>query len=62
MAAAGSTEPAKVREAMMGLDFQGASKQVKFAPNGDSGSDYIIFKVVDGKFVPFWNPKTGEAF
>lgn len=62
VAAAGSTEPGKVREAMMALDFQGASKQVKFAPNGDSGSDYVIFKVVEGKFVPFWNPRTGELF
>jgi branched-chain amino acid transport system substrate-binding protein len=57
--AAGSTDPAAVREAMLKLDFQGASKHVKFAENGDSGSNYIIYKVVDGKFVPFWDPATG---
>ncbi|MGE4469535.1 MAG: branched-chain amino acid ABC transporter substrate-binding protein [Desulfovibrio sp.] len=60
--AAGSTDPAKVRAAMMELDFQGASKRVKFQPNGDSGSDYVVFKVIEGQLVPFWNPRTGELF
>lgn len=60
--AAGSTDPAKVRAAMLELDFQGASKRVKFQPNGDSGSDYVVFKVMEGKLVPFWNPRTGEPF
>jgi branched-chain amino acid transport system substrate-binding protein len=47
---------------MMELDFQGASKRVKFQPNGDSGSDYVVFKVIEGQLVPFWNPRTGELF
>ena len=29
----------------MKMDFDGASKHIKFMANGDSGSDYIIYKV-----------------
>ncbi|MBU1247644.1 MAG: branched-chain amino acid ABC transporter substrate-binding protein [Proteobacteria bacterium] len=57
--AAGSTDPDAVRAAMLKLEFAGASKDVKFQENGDSGSNYIVYKVVDGAFVPFWNPATG---
>ncbi|WP_432738387.1 branched-chain amino acid ABC transporter substrate-binding protein [Maridesulfovibrio sp. FT414] len=57
--AAGTTDPEKVRDALMKLDYNGASKQIKFKPNGDSGSDYIIFKVDGGKFKNYWNPSTG---
>ncbi|MEF2145044.1 MAG: branched-chain amino acid ABC transporter substrate-binding protein [Desulfovibrionaceae bacterium] len=60
--AAGSTEPAAVREAMLKLDFQGASKSIKFEENGDSGSNYIIFMVENGQFVPYWDPNTGSKF
>ena len=57
--AAGTTDPAKVRAEMMKLDYQGVAKHIKFAPNGDSGSSYIAFKVEGGKFVPYWNPEKG---
>ncbi|MDD9302209.1 MAG: branched-chain amino acid ABC transporter substrate-binding protein [Desulfobacter sp.] len=57
--AAGTTDPAKVKAELMKLDFQGVAKHVKFAANGDSGSSYIAFKVVDGKFVPYWEPVNG---
>lgn len=56
-----STDPEKVKAEMMKLDLKGASKQIKFKENGDSGSDYVIFKVQGGKFVPFWNPTTGKT-
>lgn len=57
--AAGTTDSAKVKAEMMKLNFRGVAKQIKFKKNGDSGSSYIAFKVVEGKFVPFWNPETG---
>lgn len=57
--AAGSTEPAKIKTALMNLDYQGVAKRVKFRANGDSGSSYIAYKVVDGKFVPYWEPANG---
>ncbi|WP_316899160.1 branched-chain amino acid ABC transporter substrate-binding protein [Pseudodesulfovibrio indicus] len=60
--AAGTTDPAKVREEMLKLDFTGASKQIKYEENGDSGSNYTVYKVQDGKFVPYWNSLTGEKY
>ncbi len=57
--ATGSTDPAKIKAGLMKLDYQGVAKRVKFQKNGDSGSSYIAFKVVDGKFVPYWEPVNG---
>ena len=57
--AAGSTDSKKVKAELMKLDFQGVAKHVKFRANGDSGSSYIAFKVVGGKFVPYWEPVNG---
>ncbi|MBF0572602.1 MAG: branched-chain amino acid ABC transporter substrate-binding protein [Desulfamplus sp.] len=57
--AAGSTDPDKIKAELMKLDFNGASKHVKFKENGDSGSSYIAFKVVKGEFVPYWEPTKG---
>ena len=57
--AAGSTDSKAVKAELMKLDFQGVAKHVKFAANGDSGSSYIAYKVVDGKFVPYWEPVNG---
>jgi len=59
---AGSTDPAKIKDQIMKMDFQGATKRIKFMPNGDSGSDYVIWKVENGKFKTFWNPVTGKLF
>ncbi len=56
-----STDAEKVKAEMMKLNLKGASKQIKFKENGDSGSDYVIFKVQGGEFVPFWNPSTGKT-
>ncbi|NDV23857.1 branched-chain amino acid ABC transporter substrate-binding protein [Desulfovibrio sp. JC022] len=60
--AAGSTDPEKVKAELMKLDYDGATKHIKFKPNGDSGSNYIIRKVEDGKFVNYWNPATGKLY
>lgn len=60
--AAKTTDPAKVKAEMLKLNFQGASKQIKYKENGDSGSDYIVFQVQKGAFKPYWNPETGKKF
>ncbi|EPR44421.1 branched-chain amino acid ABC transporter substrate binding protein precursor [Desulfovibrio sp. X2] len=57
-----STDPAKIRAAIMKMDYQGASKVIKFKENGDSGSNYIIREVKGGKFINFWNPATGKTY
>ncbi len=57
--AAKSTDPAKVKAELMKLDFQGASKHVKFKANGDSGSSYIAFKIQNGEYMPYWSPEKG---
>lgn len=57
--ASNSTDPAKIKAEIMKMDFQGVAKKIKFQANGDSGSSYIAFKVVDGKFVPYWSPEKG---
>jgi branched-chain amino acid transport system substrate-binding protein len=56
---AGSTDPAKIKAEIMKLDFQGASKHIKFKANGDSGSSYIAFKIENGDYHPYWAPDRG---
>jgi len=60
--AAKSTKPDAIRAEMMKLNLPGASKVIKFQDNGDSGSNYVIFKVEGDKFKEFWNPATGKLF
>lgn len=60
--AAGSTDPEKVKAELMKLEFDGASKKIKYKENGDSGSNYVIQVIKDGKFTNYWNPETGELF
>ena len=59
---AGSTDPAKIKAEIMKMNFQGATKKIKFKANGDSGSDYVIWKVENGEFKSYWNPATGNLF
>jgi branched-chain amino acid transport system substrate-binding protein len=59
---AGSTDPAKIKAEIMKMDFQGATKKIKFKANGDSGSDYVIWKVENGEFKNYWNPATGKLY
>jgi branched-chain amino acid transport system substrate-binding protein len=58
---AGSTDPEKVKAELMKLDYQGASKHVKFKPNGDSGSSYVAFKINGGEYKLYWTPEKGLA-
>ena len=60
--AAGSTDMAAVRAELLKLDFVGASKTVKYDEKGDSGSNYTVYQVKDGQFVPYWNSLTGEKY
>ena len=53
---AGSTDPAKVKAALLKLDFHGASKRVKFNKKGDSGSSYVAFKITNGEYKLYWTP------
>ncbi len=59
---AGTTDAAKVADAIRAMDYQGASKRIKFKKNGDSGSNYIIRIVKDGEFKNYWNPANGELY
>jgi branched-chain amino acid transport system substrate-binding protein len=56
---AGSADPAKIKAEIMKMDFQGASKQIKFNEKGDSGSSYIAYKIEDGEYKAYWHPETG---
>ena len=56
---AGSTDPAKVKAEIMKMDFEGASKHVKFKENGDSGSSYVAFKIDSGEYKLYWTPEGG---
>ncbi|EKO39435.1 MAG: ABC-type branched-chain amino acid transport system, periplasmic component [Solidesulfovibrio magneticus str. Maddingley MBC34] len=60
--AAKSTDPAKIKAELIKGDMQGASKKIKFQANGESGSNYIIRVVKDGKFANFWDPQTGKKY
>ncbi len=55
----GSTDASKIKKAIMKMDFQGASKKIKFQANGDSGSNYVIFKIVNGKYELYWTADKG---
>ncbi|THB71286.1 MAG: branched-chain amino acid ABC transporter substrate-binding protein [Desulfobulbaceae bacterium] len=56
---AGSVKPADVKAEIMKLEFQGASKAIKFNEKGDSGSSYIAFKIEGGEYKPYWHPTEG---
>jgi len=60
--AAGSTDPAKIKAELLKMDMDGASKKIKFAANGESGSNYIIRVVKDGQFANYWDPQTGKKY
>ena len=60
--AAGTTDPAKVRDELLKLEFVGASKTVSYNEKGDSGSNYTVYQVKDGMFAPYWNSLSGEKY
>jgi branched-chain amino acid transport system substrate-binding protein len=60
--AAGSTDPAKIKAELLKMNMDGASKKIKFAANGESGSNYVIRVVKDGQFKNYWDPLTGKKY
>jgi len=60
--AAKSTDADKIRAELMKMNVVGASKTIKFQDNGDSGSNYVIYKVVGDKFKEYYNPETNKLF
>ena len=60
--AAKSADPAKIKAELVKTPMDGASKKIKFAENGESGSNYIIRVVKDGKFANYWDPQTGKKY
>lgn len=60
--AAGTTDFDAVREALLKTEFVGASKLLKYEENGDSGSNYTVYIIKDGKFQPYWNSLTNKKF
>lgn len=58
--AAGGTEPEQVKAELLKLDFAGASKQIRFKDNGDSGSSFVVQVVQGGRFVNHWSAETGQ--
>ena len=57
---AGSTDPDKIRAEILKMDYHGASKHVRFMKNGDSGSNYIVFKIENGEYKKYWDPEKGK--
>lgn len=62
VAKVGADDPDKLADAIRATKMQGASKFIKFDSKGDSGSNYVVLVVKNGKFVPYWNPVTGKKF
>jgi branched-chain amino acid transport system substrate-binding protein len=57
-----STDADKIRAELMKMKLPGASKVIRFEENGDSGSNYVVYKVQGDAFKEFWNPETGKLF
>ncbi|CAM2057939.1 branched-chain amino acid transport system substrate-binding protein [Desulfovibrionales bacterium] len=60
--AAKSIDAKAIKAEIMKYDTEGASANIKFLPNGDSSSNYIIRVVKGGQFVNFWDPATGKTY
>ena len=52
--AAGSLEPAKVREAIAKVEFQSLFGHIKFQPNGQISLPQTVIQIQDGKVVPIF--------
>jgi branched-chain amino acid transport system substrate-binding protein len=52
--AAGSLEPAKVRDALAKVDFPSLYGRIKFQPNGQISLPQIVIQIQDGQVVPVY--------
>ena len=59
---AGTTDTDKVVDVLRNTTWSGVSGQIKFDEKGDRKLAHVIWIVKDGKFVPYWDPLTGEYF
>ncbi|RMF91850.1 MAG: branched-chain amino acid ABC transporter substrate-binding protein, partial [Nitrospinota bacterium] len=56
----GGTDPDKVIEAIRNTDYVGVTGKFQYNEKGDRvGIGYIIYKIEDGKFIPYWSPFKG---
>jgi branched-chain amino acid transport system substrate-binding protein len=54
IAAAGSLEPAKVRDAIAKVEFDSLFGHIKFEPNGQISLPQTVIQIQDGKVVPIF--------
>jgi branched-chain amino acid transport system substrate-binding protein len=59
---AGTADTNKVVETIRNNTWRGVSGEIKFDYKGDRELAHIIWKVIDGKFVRYWDPLTGKYF
>ena len=59
---AGTTDTAKVVDALRNNTWNGVTGEIKFDEKGDRKLAHIIWIVKDGKFVPYWDPLTEKYF
>jgi branched-chain amino acid transport system substrate-binding protein len=59
---AGSTDTDKIVDVLRNTTWSGVSGQIKFDEKGDRKLAHVIWIVKDAKFVPYWDPLTGEYF
>ena len=54
IAAAGTLDPKKVRDAIASVDFQSLYGHIKFQPNGQISLPQTVIQIQDGKVVPIF--------
>lgn len=58
---AGTADTAKVAEAIRAGTWQGVTGEIKFDEKGDRKTAHALWEVKGGKYVPIWDPLTGQA-
>ena len=57
---AGTTKADQLQKVIRANTWPGVSGEIKFDAKGDRKLAHIIWIVKDNKFVPYWDPLTGE--
>jgi branched-chain amino acid transport system substrate-binding protein len=60
VAKGGSVETEALANTIRGNEWDGVSGVIKFDEKGDRELAHIVWVVKDNKFVPFWDPLTGQ--
>jgi branched-chain amino acid transport system substrate-binding protein len=53
---AGGAAPDAIRDQLLAMDVEGASKRILFRNNGDTEAAYVVQRVENGRFVDVWAP------